>query len=169
MRYNNFEIDELLKSMVIIADTREQDTELFRKRFAGLGCPVERLKLNYGDYTAATDNGKISLGGVAVIERKMSIDELCNCFCKDRVRFEKELVRANNDNAQIHLLVENATWENIYNGKYKSKLNPKALTASILAWQARYDMQIHFCKPETTGLHIYKILYYQMKKLLESL
>lgn len=99
----------------------------------------------------------------------MSIDELCNCYCKDRGRFEREFERAKAAGAKIILLVEGATWEDIYGGKYRSKMKPQSLVASILAWQARYDCQIFFCKPDTTGLLIKDTLQRELKERLEKM
>ena len=43
MKYSPFEIDKALQSMRIIADTREQDTAAFRRRFAACGLQVNNL------------------------------------------------------------------------------------------------------------------------------
>ena len=59
---------------------------------------------------------------------------------------------------KIYLLVENATWEHIYNGKYRSHMDSKALTASVLAWLSRYKCVPIFCKAELGGLLIRDIL-----------
>ena len=67
----------------------------------------------------------------------------------------------------MYILIENADWEKIYNGKYRSKMNEKALTASLLAFLARYDCQVIFCKEETTGKLIRDILYREIKERLE--
>ena len=57
--------------MRIIADTREQDTAAFRKRFAACvpSPEISRRKLDFGDYTAETSVGDevISLAEIAVI------------------------------------------------------------------------------------------------------
>lgn len=171
MKYTNFEIRRMLNSMVILIDTREQDTPAFRKRIEGFDCPSERFKLDYGDYSAAyinEDGKKIYMNQVVAIERKMSLDELCNCFTKGRQRFEREFLRAKTDNAKVHLLVENGNYEKMFNGTYRSLLTPDALIASYLAWAERYNLQLHFCHRETTPKLIYKILYYTLKNHLEN-
>lgn len=168
--YTNFEIDRMLGSMIILVDTREQDTPALRKRLEGFGCPFERYTLNYGDYTCEfthIDGRQISIADRVCIERKMNTDELCGCFATGRDRFEREFLRAKNDGAKVYLLVENTNWEKIYAGAYRSRLKPEALAASILAWSIRYNMIPHYCKAETTGKHIRKILHYELKYLLE--
>ena len=98
----------------------------------------------------------------------MSLDELAQCFTHDRQRFKREFERAQAHGCRIYLLCENATWENLINGKYRSRFNPKAFIASIIAWQIRYDMQLLFCKEETSGALIKEILYRDLKERLEN-
>lgn len=161
------EVKTALESMAILVDTREQDTPRLRARLLQMGVPYERQKLDFGDYSVKCDC--LSLADLVVIERKMSIDELCNCYCKERSRFEREFERAKAANAKVYLLIEGATWEDMYGGKYRSKMKPESLVASVLAWLARYNCQLIFCQPQTTGLLIRDILYREMKYHLEAL
>ena len=161
------DVKSALKSMVCLVDTREQDTPLFRKRMQNLGIPFERHKLDFGDYSAKCDQADLSTS--VVVERKMHLDELCNCFCKDRKRFEREFERARQASAKIYLLVEDASWEQAYNGKYRSRMAPTSLVASMQAWLARYNCQIIMCKQETSGHLIHDILYRELKERLEAL
>lgn len=157
--------------MIILYDTREQDTPALRTRLEGFNCPSERYKLDYGDYSLAyidTTGEKVYLTNKVSVERKMDLDELCNCFTSGRDRFEREFFRAKSDGAKIHLLVEEANYEKMFNGGYKSRLNPNSLIASYLAWSERYNLQLHFCRKETTPKLIYKILYYSLKNYLEQ-
>ncbi len=155
---------------MVLVDTREQDTPRLRARLKDMGCSHERQKLNFGDYSAKfpLPNGEwLNLSDKVVIERKMSLDELCNCYCKERARFEREFLRAKNSEAKIYLLVENATWEKAYNGDYRSKMGSGALIASLCAWLARYNCQLIMCKPETSGKLIRDLLYREGKERLE--
>ena len=150
-----------------LVDTREQDTPLFRKRMETLGVPYERQKLDFGDYSVKCD--ALSLSSAVAVERKMHLDELCNCFCKDRKRFEREFERAARAGAKVYLLIENASWEAAYNGAYRSKMAPASLVASMQAWLARYDCQLIMCKKETSGKLIHDILYRELKEHLEAM
>ena len=94
------------------------------------------------------------------IERKRNLDELCGNMTADRDRFEREFLRAKAHGLHIFLIVENATWSDIFLGKYRSKLSSKSLTGSILSWLARFDVTLIFCKPEETPKLIYGLLYY---------
>ena len=165
-----FEIDAALDGMVCLVDTREQDTPRLRARIATMNCQSEREKLDFGDYSAKfpLPNGEwFSLANKVVVERKMNIDELCGCYCQSRQRFTKEFVRAADSGAKVYLLIEDATWEKIYAGKYQSKMRETALVASILAWCARYNCIPIFCKPETSGALIKDILYREGKERME--
>lgn len=165
---NNFEIDAALKSITILVDTREQHTKIFERRMKLIGYPYERVKLDCGDYSIKCKLGdkEYSLANSCVIERKYSIDELCMCFGTQRKRFEREFERAKNNNCRIYLLVEDASWEKILAGKYRSKYHPSALTASILAWMARYDLKVIFCSELIAGRIIKEILYRELKERL---
>ena len=109
----------------------------------------------------------ISAAGKICIERKMNLDELCACFTRSRARFEREFIRAREDGAKVYLLVENANWEKALSGAYRSRMNPAALTASLLAWSGRYNLVPVFCRSETSGELIGRILRYELKTILE--
>lgn len=166
------EIDQTLASMCVLVDTREQPTDISERRYAQFERPYRREKLNVGDYSAEFQmpDGKIvSLKDAVVVERKNSIDELCMCFTSQRGRFEREFKRAAESGIKIYLLVENATFEGVYNGKYRSHMLPNALAASILAWLSRYNCVLIFCKAETSGKLIRDILHYEMREALERM
>ena len=166
------EIEQTLDAMTVLVDTRERPTKISERRYAQFGKPYRREKLNVGDYSAEFQmpSGKVvSLKDKVVVERKNGIDELCMCFARERGRFEREFQRATESGIKVYLLVENATFEAIYNGKYRSRFNPKSLVASIFAWLARYNCVIVFCKAEMSGKLIHDILYYEMREALERL
>lgn len=171
-----FEQKKALESMVILVDTREQPTERAGKRYASFSCPYRRVTLSYGDYGYNCqlpdgrwlhDEGK-AVSCRVVVERKMDLDELALCLGRERARFEREFERAKSAGARIFLLVENASWEKLIGGKYRSRMNPKALLASVAAWTVRYDLGLIFCREETSGLLIREILYRDLKEQLET-
>lgn len=170
-----FEIEDCLKSMEILVDTREQPSQRATDRYESFGCPWQKRTLNFGDYTYnfLLPNGKklfsdeITVSGHAVIERKMSLTELSGCFCQSRDRFKAEFERATAAGASIYLLVEDATWEKLLTGKYKTRFNPAAFTASLIAWSIRYNIKPIFCRKESSGRIIKEILYRELKERLE--
>ena len=48
---NKFDIDDCLKSMQIIVDTREQPSKRAERRYESFSAPYKRQTLSYGDYT----------------------------------------------------------------------------------------------------------------------
>lgn len=170
-----FEQKEVLKSFCIIVDSREQNTARARRRYEAFGVPYSRGTLSYGDYTynATLPDGSHILDAdktaepLCSVERKMSLDELAQCFTRGRKRFQAEFERAKAHGCRITLLVENSSWENLYNGRYRTRFNSAAFAASVHAWANRYGMNLIFCKEETSGKLIRDILYRDLKERLE--
>lgn len=170
-----FDQKAVLQTFSIIADSREQDTPKARRRYNSMGVPVERATLDYGDYTynAVLPNGMPIYNAserilpAVTIERKESLDELAQCFTRSRERFRREFQRAAANNARIYLIVENANFENLVNGKYRSKFNANAFVGSVTAYMVRYNMGLLFCKEDTSGRLIKEILYRDLKERLE--
>ena len=173
---DRLEIEACLESMEILVDTREQPGARATKRYNAFGCPYKRHTLSYGDYTYnfTLPNGKLlfepftTAEGDCVIERKMNLEELSGCLCQQRDRFRREFEKARDHGAKIYLLVEDGSWENVINGRYKTKFNPNAYFATLTAWMARYDISLIFCKKETSGKLIKQILYRELKERLEN-
>lgn len=170
-----FEQKAVLDSFSVLIDTREQDTDRARRRYKSLGVPYDRATLSYGDYcynATLPDGSKIydqdqTIEPLAVVERKMNLDELAQCFTRGRDRFQREFERASEQGCRIYLIVENANWENLLNGKYRTRFNANAFTASQIAWMVRYNMNVMYCKEETSGRLIREILYRDLKERLE--
>jgi len=183
------EIESCLDRMIVLTDSREHDTDKFRRRMDEFGA-WERATLYYGDYTAKTvrnDGTEITLEGKVHIERKSGLSEIIGNFCesaldspyvqewnvnhpkeKIRNRFEWELKRAQLAGARIYLVVENATWEHIYGHKFESRMNEKAVIATILAYQARYHLTVLFVNDRLAGRFIKDILRYEMREELKK-
>lgn len=168
---NGAEIDACLDSMTILIDSREQPTDKSLQRYESFGVPYERCKLNFGDYTynfrlpsgQMAYNTSSDVIPAAVIERKMNLEELSGCFCQSRDRFEREFERAISNGSKVYLLVEDANWEKLLHGRYKTNFNKKAFIGSILSWAIKYDIQIIFCQHEISGQLIKEILYRELK------
>ena len=167
-----FDIEKTLSTMTIICDSREKPTAEAKKRWESFGVPYRIQGLRSGDYTAEfiLPNGEtFSLENYAVLERKMSVDELCGNFCQNRARFIREFERIKEAGAKAYVIVEGASWEAIYNHRYNSKMSPQALIASLTAWMARYNAHIIFCRAETFPKLCREILYREAKEILSNL
>lgn len=168
---NNFDLDKTLSTMTCIIDSREHATKEAKKRWDAFGVPYRIQALKSGDYTAefTLPNGEvISLENVAVLERKMSITEICGNFCQNRDRFIREFERIKEAGARVYIVIENGSWENVYSGKYRSQMHPNALIANLTAWMARYNAHIVFCKAETFPKLAKEILYREAKEFLQN-
>lgn len=166
-----FEVRYGLRHLSVLVDTREQNTPALRKRLKDMGLPWERKKLEFGDYSIKCqlqNGGERDFSREICIERKMDLDELCLCYSKGRKRFSREFERAREAGAKIYLLVENGSWEKAYEGLYRSRMEPKAFTASLTAWLARYNCQLLFSSPALSGRLMADILYREAKERLEK-
>jgi len=162
------DIQAALDGMVIIVDTREQDTIQLHNRLKHF-TQFERAKLNCGDYGAKFPVNGDWLQIPVVVERKMNIDELCQCFTRERKRFQREFERAAEDGVKTYLLLENTSFEQMYSHSYKSHMTPQALISSLLAWSIRYRLQVVMCREIATGRLIRDILYREGKAILERM
>ena len=147
-------------------DSKEKVYDHIEKWFKAKGVPYKVRNLETGDYSAQV--GDLSLERDVVIERKANLDEVCGNFTADRLRFEREFIRAKAYGIRVYWIVENATWSDIFLGNYRSKLSAKSLTGSILSWLARFPVTLLFCTPEETPRLIYGILYYYAREELKN-
>jgi len=164
--YAEREINDLLKAMLIVADSREQVNGHVTGYLEKGKVAYTTRKLDTGDYSAMI--GDMTLEHDVVVERKANLDEIAGNFTADRQRFEDEFTRAKAEGLKVFLLVENASWGDILLHNYRSKLEPKSLIASLLSWQIRFNITIIFCKPSETGQIIHGILYYAAREALKK-
>lgn len=116
--------------LIIIVDTREQDPLEF-------SLPTGRGTLTTGDYSIK------GLERFVAIERK-SPDDLVGCLKNgQRERFEKELSRGKG--LDYFALVVESELAGLADGCYRSKMAPKAVIQSLLAFSVRYRLPIFFC------------------------
>ena len=117
-------------SPVLVVDTREQTPLTF-------SLPTERGTLTTGDYSLK------GLERFVAIERK-SPDDLVGCLKSgERERFERELSRGRG--LDYFALVIEADLLTLSRGEYTSKMSPKAVIQSLLAFSVRYQTPIFFC------------------------
>lgn len=154
---------EKLRELTIIVDSREQQQHV-KQYFDRKNIETIVRKLDVGDYSAQI--GDMTLEADIAIERKHSIDELAGNLGQDRSRFEREFLRAKANRTKIFLVVENGSYSDIYLHNYRSQLPPKALMASLMSWQVRFNITIIFCEPENTPRLIHQILYYAAREQL---
>ena len=158
------ELADALKDLKIIVDTREQVNDHVLTSFKTRNVPYFNRKLDIGDYSAQL--GEDTFEKSVVIERKHNLDELCGNLTADRDRFEREFLRAKAYGTKVFLLIEEASWNDVFLGNYRSKLSPKSLLASLLSWQTRFNVTVIFTSKGNTGSLIHGILYYAVREHL---
>ena len=126
--------------------------------------PTITRKLDTGDYSCQL--GDMTFEREIVVERKRSLDEICGNFTVERERFEREFLRAKAYGTKVVLIVENASWTDIFLGNYRSKTSPKSLLGSLLSWMVRFNITVTFCKPDETARIMYGIFHYYVKEVL---
>lgn len=170
-RWNDAEIEKSLQTLVILVDTREKRWEHIGAALDKLGCPYERKKLDFGDYSyryTRPDGTKEDMSGQIALERKASLDEICGNFTYGRERFAREFQRAKDSGAEVHLLVEDANWGKIKNHLYLSRLHPEALQGNLFSWLNRYDLRLWFSPTAFAGELIYKLFRYHLRNRLQE-
>ena len=138
----------------IVIDTREQTPLVFRN------LPSERGTLATGDY---------SIKGFEVdfaIERK-SVADLVQSVTFDRARFERELVRLRGYGFRRLVIV--GTLAEIEGHTYQSRADPKAIVASIPAFEIRYGLPVAYCQsPDAAGLQVERWAVFYLRERLNQ-
>ncbi len=140
---------------VIVIDSREQTPLVFTRLQAIPGT------LYAGDYSTA------GLEASFAVERK-SIDDLANCCMgANRERFERELHRLRGYRFKRLLVI--GTREDIAIGRYHSRIAPKAVLATLGAFEVRYDLPIVFAEtPEAAAREVERWVWWYSREAVEN-
>ena len=150
--YTDAEIKKKLKELVVIADSREQVHQHIISWLDKHNIQHKSRALETGDYSVML--GDATFEDEIVVERKANLDEIAGNFTNGRERFEREMIRAKAGGIKVFLIVENASWTDIF-------------AATLLSWQARFNLTVIFCKPSETAQIIYSTLYYWVRDRLK--
>ncbi|MCK8823995.1 ERCC4 domain-containing protein [Fuchsiella alkaliacetigena] len=172
-RYMKTELRQLLKSMTILVDTQEQKNKHITLYLSKHNTPFKSKKLEFGDYSMMLPANEelgiirdIYFDNQIAIERKSNLEELSNNLTQGRTQFENELIRASN--SKLILLIEDArAYEKILNHNYNTKYKPKSFLGSLMAFQARYDIDIQFLNSSYSGNFIRWTFYYWLREFLK--
>jgi ERCC4-type nuclease len=171
-QYTDKEIKELLSSVTVLVDSREQENSHVTSYFDSKKIPYKVKKIDTGDYSVMLPKND-ELGIMRdlyfpiAIERKNSVDELASSI-KDRNRFENELIRS--QKLGFSLLVEDPNgYENIIIGNFRSQYDAKALLASLKTFESRYGFTTVFLPKRAIGNYIFHHFYYHVRNYLKGI
>lgn len=146
--------------MVIQVDSREKDRAI-KKILAefdrqGVKHPVSKLLV--GDYMNY-DNPRL------IVDRKQNLSEVCSNVCQGHERFRRELIRAQENEIRLVVLVEHGKgirsledviwWVNPRGGK---SMQGEVLYRVMKTQERKYGIRYAFCDKAQTGKRIIELL-----------
>ena len=160
--------------MTIICDTREHDgkNDHILNFFDANSIAWKKQKLDYGDYSFMLPMDT-NLGIVRdmyfdkdiMIERKANLDEFAGNISKEKDRIKKELSQAPKHKV---LLIENGSYADMINGKYRSEYSAKSYYGTIHSLWHEYDIPVFFMPdPRYSGMFIHCYLKYYLRGILK--
>ncbi len=140
---------------IIVVDSREQ-APLPISRFT---CQVGTLRT--GDYSFCCGEESFA------VERKSIGDLVSYCVGENRERFERELHRLRGYHFARLLVVGKK--ESIQSGEYRSRMEPRAVLATLNAFEARYNVPVVFSPdPETAAKLVESWSWWVAREMVES-
>jgi hypothetical protein len=149
--------------MTIQIDSREHKWELARiqRQLTALGCKTIVSKLYVGDYQSL-DNPRL------VIDRKKDLQEICGNVTQQHERFQRELLRAQEAEIRLIILIEHGDdiqsledvyfWDNPRLAQSPKATTGKSLYRSLCTIRDRYNVRFEFCTKHDTGRKIMELL-----------
>ncbi|WP_033659137.1 ERCC4 domain-containing protein [Bacillus toyonensis] len=166
-------IKEILKTLVIVIDTREQKNEHITEYFIQKDIKFELKKLDQGDYSCyIPKNEEYGIQNDIFIntfvERKNGIGEITGNLQKNSQQaFENELIRS--QGKKFVLFVEEPDFdEKLASGDYRSSYDPKALKGRLESFKMKYGFEIVPMSKRMIAHNIYHRFYYQVRHLLKG-
>jgi DNA excision repair protein ERCC-4 len=138
--------------VLAIIDTREQ---------LPLALPLRSITdtLPTGDYSVS------GFEDLICVERK-SLPDLIGCMTSGRSRFERELQRMKAYEARC--VVVEASWRQLRDGDYRSRITPEAATHSVVSWLSRFAVPFLFVDDRASAADaVAYFLYTSTKKYYE--
>lgn len=170
--YSKTEQEVLLKSMTILVDTREQKNDHIIHYFDERKIPWKKCKLDFGDYAPMLPKNEelnidrdLYFDKEIMVERKNSLDEIASNVSKERDRIKKEFALAPPNKI---LLIENASYQDLINGNYKSEYAPKSFNGTLFSFWHEFGIPIMFQPdPKYSGLLIKSYFYYYLRNKIK--
>lgn len=128
-------------TLAITVDTREQRAFSFRSLFGRASFRLHRRGLREGDY-AVDSMLHLPPEHQIRIERK-SLRDLYGSVSRGRDRVEREL-----DRLSVYgfaAIVVEADWTQIFKPPFETKVHPRSVFATLVAWMQRYNVHVCVC------------------------
>jgi DNA excision repair protein ERCC-4 len=137
----------------LVVDSREQNS-----------LPFTRLQSVRGTLTSG-DYSILGMEELFSVERK-SVADLIACCMGERARFERELHRLRGMRFKRLLVVGSEL--DIQHGQYRSSITPKAVFATLSAFEIRYDCPVVFRgTPELAGRQVESWAFWFAREIIE--
>lgn len=161
----------MVKSIVILTDTREQKNSHILDWLDKKKIPHKTKALQNGDYSFyVPKNPELNIerdlyfDHEIMVERKGSLEELSGNFSQNRARFEEEMATFA---GKKYLLIENGSYADVVEGKYDTKFSNKAYLASLHTFNQRYGLELMFMPdPRYSGYFLYGVFTYFLRQKL---
>lgn len=165
-------MDELLNSITIVCDTREQKNEHITKFFDSKKIAWAKKKLGAGDYSFfVPKNDELGIprdlwfDKEICIERKNSLEEISSCLTESRDRLKKEFALAPSNKVMI---IENASYVDMVTGNYNTRYDSKSFWASYHSFWHEFNLPIIFIPDNRyTGVFIRGYFQYYLRDKLK--
>ena len=174
MKFTQGERDKLLKSAVILVDTREHDgkNNHILNYFDSKGISWKKQKLDYCDYSImipANDELGITrdlyFTDEVAVERKANLDEFAQNCTKERERIKKEFTLAPPNKI---IVIENATYADMIQGNYRSEYSSQSQYGTVHSFWHEFNIPFFFIKdPKYTGCFIAGYLMYYLRDIIK--
>jgi ERCC4-type nuclease len=151
----NARLQEILNSITIICDTRENENSHVIDYFNKNGVKYVNRALKFGDYSleCEIDGRIVPFEEDIVIERKASLEEISGNLAQNRERFERELEKGRS--ARFILMVEESA-------------GFEKFIATLLTYGHRYKIDVNFIEKRYAGMFIYGQLFYWLRNYLKG-
>ena len=170
-KYKDKEITKILKSIVILIDSREKVFSHIKLWFKSNKIDYEIYGLNFGDYSFKIPKNleldileDIYFSDIIAIERKANAEEISGNLTNGRDRFKREFDRGN---TKIRLLIEDSSYSDICKGNYGTDFNSKSFIGSLHSIQEEYNVPFFFTDKGHSGEYIYNTFKYYLRNKLK--